>query len=391
MSLNDTPKIVVDGLCKIFGPHPKTAQDMIERGATKDEVFARTGHMVGVHKASFEVREGEIFVLMGLSGSGKSTLIRLINRLIEPTGGKVFIDGRDLGSLSRSALITLRRTAMSMVFQSFALMPQRTVLANAAFGLEVAGIGRKARERSALEVLEQVGLGAYAHKLPAELSGGMQQRVGLARALTVNPSLLLMDEAFSALDPLRRKEMQNLLLDLQQAHRRTIVFVSHDLDEALRIADRIAVMRGGRVVQVGTPQDIVSDPADDYVRAFFEAVDTSRYLTAADLMRTDAVPLVRHSDRANLAASLDGALYAFVLDGERRVQGYLSREERAGTAPRLRKIEPVARDAVLEHVVSRLCASPTALPVVDDENRYCGSVDRSTVLNIIARSRGAHV
>ena len=254
-------------------------------------MFSRTGQIVGVHNVSFDVKEGEIFVLMGLSGSGKSTLIRLINRLVEPTAGKVLIDGRDVASVPRSELTALRRKDMSMVFQSFALMPQRTVLSNAAFGLEVAGVGRKEREQRAMTVLEQVGLAPFAGKLPAQLSGGMQQRVGLARALAVNPSLMIMDEAFSALDPLKRKEMQNVLLDLQREQQRTILFVSHDLEEAMRIGTRIAIMEGGRVVQVGTPQEIITNPADDYVRAFFDGIDTSRYLTAGDLMQTDAVPL----------------------------------------------------------------------------------------------------
>ena len=283
----DAPKVVVEGLCKVFGNNPKQALDMLAAGSTKDDIFKQTGQVVGVHDVSFDVQEGEIFVLMGLSGSGKSTLIRLVNRLVEPTAGKVLIDGRDVASVRRSELTALRRTDMSMVFQSFALMPQRTVLSNAAFGLEVAGVGRKDRERRAMDVLEQVGLAAFAKKLPAELSGGMQQRVGLARALAVNPSLMIMDEAFSALDPLKRKEMQNVLLQLQKEQRRTIMFVSHDLEEALRIGTRIAIMEGGRLVQVGTPQDIIANPADDYVRAFFEGIDTSRYRPDADRRRAD--------------------------------------------------------------------------------------------------------
>ena len=329
---------------------------------------------------------------MGLSGSGKSTLIRLINRLVEPTAGKVLVDGRDIAAVRRSELTSLRRTDMSMVFQSFALMPQRTVLSNAAFGLEVAGVGRKEREKRALGVLEQVGLATFAQKLPAELSGGMQQRVGLARALAVNPSLMIMDEAFSALDPLKRKEMQNVLLELQKNQRRTIMFVSHDLEEALRIGNRIAIMEGGRVVQIGTPQEIISNPADDYVRAFFEGVDTSRYLTAGDLMQTNDVPLVRNLDVSSVAASLNGsAEYAFVLDGERRIRGFVTRDAIGNVAPDLRKVECISLGASLEHVVSRVCANATALPVVDDEDRYCGSVNQAAVLKILTRNRGSHV
>ncbi|PTB22823.1 glycine betaine/L-proline ABC transporter ATP-binding protein [Trinickia symbiotica] len=387
-----SPKVLVEGLFKVFGNNPGAALDMLSQGATKDEIFARTGQVVGVHNVSFEVQEGEIFVLMGLSGSGKSTLIRLINRLVDPTAGKIVIDGRDIAAVRRSELTALRRRDMSMVFQSFALMPQRTVLSNAAFGLEVAGVGRKEREAKAMAVLEQVGLAPFAHKLPAELSGGMQQRVGLARALAVNPSLMIMDEAFSALDPLKRKEMQNVLLQLQKDQRRTIMFVSHDLEEAFRIGNRIAIMEGGRLVQLGTPQEIVSSPADDYVRAFFEGVDTSRYLTAGDLMQTDAVPLVRQLDTASVAASMNGSAdYAFVLDGERKIRGFVTRDALATAAPSLAQIESIPRAASLEQVVSRVMAYPRALPVVDDDGCYCGSVDRAVVLQALTRMRGSHV
>ena len=387
-----SPKVVVEGLCKVFGSNPKQALDMLERGSTKDEIFARTGQVVGVHNVSFEVPEGEIFVLMGLSGSGKSTLIRLINRLVDPTAGKVLIDGRDIVTARRRELTSLRRTDMSMVFQSFALMPQRTVLSNASFGLEVAGMSKKAREARAMTVLEQVGLAPFAHKLPAELSGGMQQRVGLARALAVNPSLMIMDEAFSALDPLKRKEMQNVLLQLQKEQQRTIMFVSHDLEEALRIGSRIAIMEGGRLVQLGTPQEIIGNPANEYVRAFFEGVDTSRYLTAADLMQTDAVPLVRQLDAAGVAASLNGsAEYAFVLDAEHKIRGFVTRDALGSASPQLGQVECISRAATLDQVVSRVVAHARALPVVDDDGCYCGSVDRAVVLQALTRSRGNHV
>ncbi|HEX7682475.1 MAG TPA: glycine betaine/L-proline ABC transporter ATP-binding protein [Trinickia sp.] len=387
-----SPKVRVQGLCKVFGTNPKQALDMLAAGSTKDEIFARTGQVVGVHDVSFDVPEGEIFVLMGLSGSGKSTLIRLVNRLVDPTAGKVLIDGRDVVTARRGELTALRRKDMSMVFQSFALMPQRTVLSNASFGLEVAGVGRKEREARAMAVLEQVGLAPFAQKLPAELSGGMQQRVGLARALAVNPSLMIMDEAFSALDPLKRKEMQNVLLQLQKEQRRTIMFVSHDLEEALRIGNRIAIMEGGRLVQLGTPQEIISNPSDDYVRAFFEGVDTSRYLTAGDLMQTDAVPLVRQFDAAGVAASLNGSAdCAFVLDGHRKIRGFVTRETLGESTPRLSNVECIAHTATLEQVVSRVVAHPRALPVVDDDGCYCGSVDRAVVLQAITRMRGSHV
>lgn len=278
------PKISVKNLYKIFGNNISEAQKLLNEGKSKDEVFAKTGHVVGVNGVSFDVHAGEIYVLMGLSGSGKSTLIRLINRLVEPSSGSINIDGMDIAKLPQPELVKWRRKRVAMVFQSFALMPHRNVLDNAAFGLEMAGTPRKVREERAMQVLSQVGLQTYAAKYPSQLSGGMQQRVGLARALTVDPDILLMDEAFSALDPLKRVEMQGLMLDLQREQQRTVIFVSHDLEEALRIGTRIAIMEGGNLVQEGTAHEIITKPANDYVRRFFEGVDTSRYLTASDLL-----------------------------------------------------------------------------------------------------------
>lgn len=278
------PKICVRNLYKIFGTNTSESAKLLAEGRTKDEVFAKTGQVVGVNKVSFDVMAGEIYVLMGLSGSGKSTLIRLINRLVEPSSGSITIDGEDIAKLPQPELVKWRRKRVAMVFQSFALMPHRSVLDNAAFGLEMAGTPKKVREARALEVLGQVGLKTYAAKYPSQLSGGMQQRVGLARALAVDPDILLMDEAFSALDPLKRIEMQSLMMDLQREQQRTVLFVSHDLEEALRIGTRIAIMEGGNLVQEGTAHEIITKPATPYVRKFFEGVDTSRYLTAADLL-----------------------------------------------------------------------------------------------------------
>ncbi|QDL55875.1 quaternary amine ABC transporter ATP-binding protein [Rhodoferax aquaticus] len=277
-------KIRVRDLYKIFGSNTTEAQKLLNAGHSKDEVFAKTGQVVGVNKVSFDVNAGEIYVLMGLSGSGKSTLIRLINRLVEPTSGAINIDGENIAALPQAELVKWRRKRVAMVFQSFALMPHRNVLDNAAFGLEMAGTERKVREKRAMEVLGQVGLHTYAAKYPHQLSGGMQQRVGLARALAVDPDILLMDEAFSALDPLKRIEMQTLMLSLQREQKRTILFVSHDLEEALRIGNRIAIMEGGQLVQEGTAHQIITQPANAYVHKFFEGIDTSRYLTAADLL-----------------------------------------------------------------------------------------------------------
>jgi glycine betaine/proline transport system ATP-binding protein len=282
------PKIQIRDLTKVFGTRPDQAVALLREGLSKDEIFQRTGQVVGLNRVGFDVHAGQIYVLMGLSGSGKSTLIRLINRLVEPTSGSVVVDGQDIVKMRTAELMRWRRKRVAMVFQSFALMPHRTVFDNVAFGLEIAGDDARHYRDKVLGVLEQVGLKAYAQKYPHQLSGGMQQRVGLARALAVDPDILLMDEAFSALDPLKRTEMQDLMLDLQREHRRTIFFVSHDLEEALRIGSRIGIMEGGSLVQEGTPHEIVTRPANDYVRRFFKGVDTSRYLTAADLV--DSTP-----------------------------------------------------------------------------------------------------
>ncbi len=284
------PKIQIRDLTKVFGAKPQQALTLLNQGLSKDDVFQRTGQVVGLNRVGFDVHAGEIYVLMGLSGSGKSTLIRLINRLVEPTSGSVVIDGQDVVRMPATELVRWRRKRVAMVFQSFALMPHRTVFDNVAFGLEIAGDKVRQYRDKVMGVLDQVGLKAYAQKYPRQLSGGMQQRVGLARALAVDPDILLMDEAFSALDPLKRTEMQDIMLELQREQRRTIFFVSHDLEEALKIGSRIGIMEGGALVQEGTPHEIVTRPANDYVRRFFKGVDTSRYLTAADLV--DSVPPV---------------------------------------------------------------------------------------------------
>ena len=290
-------QIIIDHVFKVFGDDPKTALDLVQQGLSKQEILERTGQSIGVFDANFTIEAGEIFVVMGLSGSGKSTLVRMLNRLIEPTAGRIVVDGQDINALSERDLRALRRKDISMVFQSFALMPHMTVLDNTAFGLELAGADKAERQTQAQAALEQVGLGAWGASYPDELSGGMQQRVGLARALASDPSILLMDEAFSALDPIIRTEMQSELLRLQQIQRRTIVFISHDLDEAMRIGDRIAIMKDGQVIQVGTPDEILRSPADDYVRSFVRGVDAASVFKAGDIARQALTVVSEHSDR----------------------------------------------------------------------------------------------
>ena len=288
----DQPALVVDGLWKIFGPRSGkvigTPDAELSRAALKE----KTGCVVGVKDVSFTVAPGEVFVVMGLSGSGKSTLVRLLTRLIDPTAGTVMINGQDITSASESQLRELRRNHVSMVFQHFGLLPHRKVVDNVAYGLEVRGVGRKERRAKALEVVELVGLKGYESSYPDQLSGGMQQRVGLARALAGDPDLLLFDEPFSALDPLIRRDMQNEVIRLHQELGKTMVFVTHDLAEALKLGDRILIMRDGEIVQIGTPDEVVGAPADDYVKEFVSDVPKSHVLTLRWVMRpvTDDLP-----------------------------------------------------------------------------------------------------
>ncbi len=396
-------KLIVKNLYKVFGAQPERAFELLRQGLDKDAIFKQTGLVVGVQDASFSVNAGEIFVVMGLSGSGKSTLVRLLNRLIEPTAGQVLVDGQDVARLDAKQLIELRRRNMAMVFQSFALMPHLSVLDNAAFGLEIAGVERKAREHKAMAALERVGLAPFARSYPDELSGGMQQRVGLARALATDPSVMLMDEAFSALDPLIRTEMQDELIRLQKEQSRTIVFISHDLDEALRIGDRIAIMRHGVVVQVGTPEEILRNPADDYVRAFFKGVDVTKFLTADDLVGCEPhMPAV--CDRGN-TLRLDDTLhflrqqgheFGYVHDEAGRFLGVVSipslldaidRAESRLDAAYLRDVEAVPCTTHIDELLGRAADSPYPLPVVSNDGVFKGSVSKAALLNKLREAR----
>jgi len=391
-------KVVVRRLYKIFGEAPRKALELLRQGVDKDEIFDRTGQTVGVCDASFAINAGEIFVIMGLSGSGKSTLVRLLNRLIEPTAGEVLVDGRDIAAMDDEQLLELRRKDMSMVFQSFALMPHLTVVQNAAFGLELAGVDAVERQRRALQALEQVGLKAWADSYPDELSGGMQQRVGLARALANDPSVMLMDEAFSALDPLIRSEMQDELLKLQENSSRTIIFISHDLDEAMRIGDRIAIMEGGRVVQVGTPDEILRNPADEYVRAFFRGVDVATVLKAGDIARKTQVTVIeRHDDgvRRSLQRLKEyDRDYGYVIDKGQRFYGIVSVDSlqaQLKTAdPRLSDaylgdVQPLQADTPVAELIGAVAGSPCGVPVVDKDNHYLGVVTKACLLETLDR------
>ncbi|MFA6850740.1 MAG: glycine betaine/L-proline ABC transporter ATP-binding protein [Selenomonadaceae bacterium] len=280
----DSVKIEVKNLTKVFGKNVNDALELSKKNKSKDEIMKKTKSTVAVNNVNFSIYEGEIFVIMGLSGSGKSTLIRLFNRLIEPTAGSIILDGQDISKLAKKDLLEVRRHKMSMVFQNFALFPHRTILDNTSYGLEIRGIDLPERNTIAEKALEQAGLLAYKDQYPHQLSGGMQQRVGLARALANDPEILLMDESFSALDPLIRRDMQDELMELQDKVKKTIVFITHDLNEALKIGDRIAIMKDGEIIQIGTGEDILTNPANDYVCRFVEGVDRTRILSVEHIM-----------------------------------------------------------------------------------------------------------
>ena len=331
-------KIEIKNIDKIFGNNPDSVMDMVKNGSTKDEVLEQTGHTVGLDNVSLNIEEGETFVCMGLSGSGKSTLIRHLNRLIDPTAGEILIDGENVMSLNPEQLIDFRRHKMSMVFQRFGLFPHKTVMQNVGYGLEMQGKSEDERDKIAMEKIEAVGLNGFENQFPNQLSGGMQQRVGLARALATNSDIMLMDEAFSALDPLIRSDMQKQLIDLQSELKKTIVFITHDLDESLRLGDHIGILNAGKLVQVGTPVDIIMNPADDYVKAFVKDVNRAKVVKAKIIMTK--VSETNGIDKSNLVrVNEDQFIEEFlpqivctnanceVVDKSGNIKGYITNKE----------------------------------------------------------------
>lgn len=379
----------VRNLYKIFGRDSREALTRLRDGATRDEI-ADLG-TAAVIDASFDVKPGEIFVVMGLSGSGKSTLIRMLNGLLEATSGSVEINGTDIVGISPSELRDVRRRNMSMVFQHFALLPHRTVLDNVAYGLEIQGVPLAERRERAMVNIKKVGLSGWEDNLPSELSGGMQQRVGLGRALTADTDILLMDEAFSALDPLIRREMQEQLVELQGELGKTIIFITHDLNEAMFLGDRIAVMRDGRIVQIGTPEEILTDPANSYVEQFVQDVDRARVLTAGNVMeRPRAVVPESGGPRTALREMRDAYSSAvYVTDRERKLVGMVTDRDavklvRDGATTFGSAIRPVTQTVSESEILMNLFVpaveSPLPLAVVDDSNRLVGVIPRVTLL-----------
>jgi len=390
-------KIEVSDLSKVFGRSARSidaALALQAEGQGKDEILARTGAVIAVSNVSLSVGEGEIYMVMGLSGSGKSTLIRCLNRLIEPTSGRVLVDGEDVFAKDARELREMRRTRISMVFQNFALLPHKTVAENVEFGLKVRGEARESRTSRAMETLSLVGLDGWENHYPENLSGGMQQRLGLARALANDPDILLMDEPFSALDPLIRADMQNELLELQQRLRKTIVFITHDFQEAIKLGDHIAIMKDGVIVQVGRPAELVARPADDYVVNFTNDIDRGRVFTAGTVMRSEGQSISEDSDCATASRAFNGLGLncVFVLNGDGQPVGYLRERDVGGTEDLGRPVATamatefpcVSPDHHLADIYA-YCDTDAPLAVVDDGNgRFLGYVSAQDILLTLA-------
>ncbi|MER2174518.1 MAG: glycine betaine/L-proline ABC transporter ATP-binding protein [Carnobacterium sp.] len=387
-------KITVENVSKVFGKKTTQALEMLKEQKSKQEILKETGATVGVNNVSFTVEEGEIFVIMGLSGSGKSTLVRMFNRLIDPTKGNIYIDDENLSKMDKKALRQVRREKLSMVFQNFGLFPHRTILENTEYGLEIQGVDKAERQQKAQKALDNAGLGEYKDQYPNQLSGGMQQRVGLARALANDPEILLMDEAFSALDPLIRREMQDELIELQSKVKKTIIFITHDLNEALRIGDKIALMKDGSIVQIGSPEEILTNPANDYVEKFVEDVDRSKVLTAENIMqRPETLNIKNHGPRFALEQMRsEGISSILVVDSQRNLLGYITAEDASDARKNnintieniLKKdIPTVTRTTSMNDIFSVIHDSTTPVAVVD-EGKLVGIIVRGAVIAALA-------
>lgn len=389
-------KIKIDHITKIFGPHPDKAAAMLAEGANKHDILEKTGHTVGVNEATFSIEEGQIFVIMGLSGSGKSTLIRMINRLIQPTSGHIYIDGEDVTEMSNEALRSLRQNKVAMVFQNFGLLPHKTVLENAGYGLRIKKMPADVVQEKAQQAIDTVGLSGYEKSYPDELSGGMQQRVGLARALANDTSILLMDEAFSALDPLIRKDMQDELLAIQEDIKKTIVFITHDLNEALKIGDRIAIMRDGEVIQVGSPEEILTNPANDYVERFIEDASISKVITTGQIMREAYTVAEDRGPRVALQLMRKyGVSDLFVTSKRREVLGIIDarsalkalesgEKDILVTSFMSTEVPTVSAEATIEEAIDVAAATSAPIAVVNAERKLLGAVVKGTLLSALS-------
>lgn len=382
--------IEVRNLYKVFGSKPNRAIPKLKEGLTKDEILKKLKLGVGVNNASFSIEKGEFFVIMGLSGSGKSTLLRCFNRIHEATSGEILVEGKNILQVDQDKLREYRRNFFSMVFQHFALFPHRSVRENVEYGLKIQGIDDEIKKKKAYEMLEIVGLKGYEEKMPDELSGGMKQRVGLARALANEPEVLLMDEAFSALDPLIRKEMQDELLSLQSSLQKTIIFITHDLDEALKLGDRIAIMKDGEIVQIDTPENILKHPANDYVREFVQDVNRAKVITASSIMRKPKY-LVKANDGPSTAVremNNEELEKAFVVDKNRKLAGFIEIEDATELVRKreksitsiIQKANTISPDTLIDEILPNIINSDHHLAVVNDDGKLLGWVGKTAVL-----------
>ena len=393
-----TVKMKVENVSKIFGSRPKRVIPMIEKGESKSEILAKTGHTVGVYNASMEIKEGETFVIMGLSGSGKSTLIRCLNMLNRPTAGAIYVDGENIVEYNSQQLRYYRQKKIAMVFQHFGLFSHRTVIGNIEYGLEVRGIPKEERKKIAQKHLDNVGLSGYEHQYPDELSGGMRQRVGIARALANDPDILLMDEPFSALDPLIRREMQLELLDIQNRLQKTIIFITHDVNEAFKIGDRVAVMKDGKVEQIGTPEEILDQPANEYITEFTRDIDRSKILQAEHIMIRPH-GLVSLKDGLNVAIKVmreNGISSVFVTDRGRHLQGLLTIDGAIEGLKQRKSLQEVLQKEVntvdpadyVQDIIPKVLDSKYPLVVVNEENQIQGIILRVHVLASLIGENG---
>jgi glycine betaine/proline transport system ATP-binding protein len=389
------PVVEVRALYKIFGARTKEARELADQGVARADILKGTGCTPAVVNATFSIPRRETFVIMGLSGSGKSTLLRLLNRLIEPTFGEVLVDGVDISHMPMGELREIRRRKFAMVFQHFGLLPQRNVLDNVGFGLEIQGVDKRTRQEKAMEAVQVVGLDGYERSPITSLSGGMQQRVGLARALATDPEILLMDEAFSALDPLIRTQMQDELIELQARLHKTVIFITHDLDEALKLGDRIVIMKDGIIDQIDTPEGILTNPATEYVRTFVENVDRSKVLTAGNIMRRTPV-LVTHKDGPHQAAremQKHDLSSLFVVDHERKFMGYVRIDDALEEARKGgRSLEPILHsdgprahpDLCLREMIPLASETAIPIPILKADGALAGMVSRASLLSALA-------
>ena len=384
-------KLKVEKLTKIYGKNESKALELMSAGKSKEEVLELTGSTIGVNQASFEVNEGEIFVIMGLSGSGKSSLVRMVNRLVEPSSGDIYIDGVNITDMKPKALRDVRRKKISMVFQNFALFPHRTILENTEYGLEVQGVTPNERRAKAEQALENAGLIAYKDQYPDQLSGGMQQRVGLARALANDPDILLMDEAFSALDPLIRRDMQDELLEMQKTMNKTIIFITHDLNESLRLGGRIAIMKDGEVVQIGTGEEILSNPANEYVTRFVEDIDRTKVYTAEHIME-EPTAVTQVMEKPSVALQMmedEGMSNILVVDDQQQLVGYVTHEEVEKlhdndhdtiSSAIQSDVPEVSSGVLIDDLFDVIHESETPVAVTDKDGKIEGVIVRSNVI-----------